>query len=85
LTLKYHLTNFSQKNYTKPTTIDLLQQTMYKKQHFSIFACVAMITQVYLSAAASDVCLTVETVQGLDLDSFISKPWYGTLQRDFAP
>lgn len=34
-----------------------------------------------MSVEAADKCLKVETVQELDLDAFISKPWYGTLQN----
>lgn len=39
------------------------------------FALLAFSASLQLSAAQE--CLTVDTVQDLDLDAFISKPWYG--------
>jgi hypothetical protein len=50
-------------------------------QHISFFACLALFIQTQISVEAADKCLKVETVQDLDLDAFISKPWYGTLQK----
>jgi hypothetical protein len=55
---------------------------MYMKQHIHIFAYfLALLNEIQWLVAAADECLTVETVQGLDLDAFISKPWYGTFYQ----
>ena len=42
----------------------------------------ALVASSQLSAFAAQECLTVDTVQDLDLDAFISKPWYGTCPKD---